>query len=106
MRKMLARSSLEREKPKYNNEQQFNNFSLAQHKPRMSLDFKFLSRENPEKKIGEAEEQTNRDLIGKAYEKNIFDQSNYSCFVNYRLNDRPKSTIQDVSEPTYDPAKV
>lgn len=41
MRKMLARSEVNKEKVKHLNEEQFKNFSLTTHKPRRSLDFSY-----------------------------------------------------------------
>jgi hypothetical protein len=39
MRKMLARNDLERNRQVHRNEEQFNNYFVTKHRPRMSLDF-------------------------------------------------------------------
>jgi hypothetical protein len=87
MRKMLARNELDRAKPITSNEEQFNNYTVARRKPRASLDFdNFIGRaeeKSARKADIERDERYNPERIGKLHEKVLFDQSHYSCFVNY-----------------------
>lgn len=102
MRKMMARSDYEKNKVAYRNEEQFNNFSVTKNKPRMSLDFeKHIGRNDHSQRYTEDPEHIPSEKVSKIYQKLLFDQANYSCFVDYKKNGKtnPKTLIDDA--PVY-----
>lgn len=109
MKKMLAREDISKEKPKHVNEERFNNFSINTHRARKSLDFDcYLGRNRDSTKTARQsnpEKQVNEEKVGKAYEKCLFDQSLFRCFVDYQKNGKGQSKKAE-QQLFYEPWKV
>ena len=102
MRKMMARSDFEKNKLVYRNEEQFNNFFVAKNRPRMSLDFeKHISRDHHAQRYTEERENTSSEKVSKIYQKLLFDQGNYSCFVDFKKNGKTKTKSLLSDSPVY-----
>lgn len=107
MRKMLARSDLEKSKLLYRNEEQFNNYYETHSRPRMSLDFqKSIGRRKSSIRYLDDPEEPSGEKVSKVYQKLLFDQGNFSCLVDYKKNGKfvPKPKVDE--SPAYEPKKV
>ena len=98
----MARSDYEKNKLVYGNEEQFNNFFVTKHRPRMSLDFqKHIGRDHHSQRYTENRENSSSEKVSKIYQKMLFYQGNYSCFVDYKKNGKTKTKSLLSDLPVY-----